>query len=54
MVPLVEAVMIQAVAQQLDEDKQFRPSDVHTSSAKTMLDELLRWAEALKPMRAPA
>jgi NAD(P)H-dependent FMN reductase len=54
MVPLVEAVVIQTVTQHLDESKQFRPSDVHTSSAKTMLDELLRWAEALKPMRGPA
>jgi hypothetical protein len=27
---------------------------VHTSSARTMLDELLRWAEALRPMRGPA
>ena len=54
MVPLVEAVVIPMVAQQLDENKQLRPSDVHVNSAKTMLDELLRWAEALKPMRAPA
>lgn len=54
MVPLVEAVMIQAVAQQLDENKQFKPGDIHTSSANAMLDELLRWAEALKPLRAPA
>jgi NAD(P)H-dependent FMN reductase len=54
MVPLVEAVVIQMVAQQLDANRQFKPSDVHTSSAGTMLDELLRWAEALKPMRSPA
>jgi NAD(P)H-dependent FMN reductase len=54
MVPLVEAVAIQTVTQQLDEDKELRPSDVHTSSARTMLDELLRWAEALKPLRGPA
>jgi NAD(P)H-dependent FMN reductase len=53
MVPLVEAVVVQMVAQQLDEDKQFKPSEVHVSSAKTMLDELLRWAEALKPLRGP-
>lgn len=54
MVPLVEQVTIQFVAQQLDEDKQFKPSDVHVNSAKAMLDELLRWAEALKPMRKSA
>jgi NAD(P)H-dependent FMN reductase len=54
MVPLVEAVVIQTVAQQLDENGQFRPGDVHARSAKAMLDELLRWAEALKPLRGPA
>jgi NAD(P)H-dependent FMN reductase len=53
MVPLVEAVLIHAVAQQLDEDKRFRPGDVHTSSARAMLDELLRWTAALRPMRGP-
>jgi NAD(P)H-dependent FMN reductase len=53
-VPLVEAVVVQMVAKQLDENKQFKPSDVHTSSAKTMLDELLRWTEALRPMRGAA
>jgi len=54
MVPLVEAVAIQMAAQQLDENKQFKPGEVHINSAKAMLNELLRWAEALKPMRAPA
>lgn len=54
MVPLVEGVAIQMVAQHLDENRQFRPGDVHIGSARTMLDELLRWAEALKTMRQPA
>src|SRR5215212_34883 len=54
MVPLVEAVVIPMVAQQLDENRQFKPGDVHVSSANVMLDELLRWAEALKPMRSLA
>jgi NAD(P)H-dependent FMN reductase len=54
MVPLLEAVAIQMVAQHLDENRQFRPSDVHTSSARAMLDELLRWADARNPMRGPA
>lgn len=53
MVPLVEAVMIPMVAQQLDEDREFRPGEIHATSARTMLDELLRWAEALKSMRRP-
>lgn len=52
MVPILEAVVIQMVAQQLDQSRQFKPADVHTSSARAMLDELLRWAEALRPLRA--
>lgn len=52
MVPILEAVVIQMVAQQLDQGRQFKPADVHTSSARAMLDELLRWAEALRPLRA--
>jgi NAD(P)H-dependent FMN reductase len=51
MVPIVEAVVIQMVPQHLDENKVFKPKDVHTSSATAVLDELLRWAEALKPLR---
>ena len=51
LVPVVEGVIIPMVAQQLDEDKRFKPTEIHLSSAKAMLDELLRWAEALKPMR---
>ena len=54
LVPLVEAVMIPMVAQHLDESRQFKPGEAHLNAAKAMLDELLRWAEALKPMRRPA
>lgn len=51
LVPILESVIIPMVAQHLDQDKRFKPTDIHLSSAKAMLDELLRWAEALKPMR---
>jgi NAD(P)H-dependent FMN reductase len=54
MVPLVEGVMIPTVARHLDENRQFKPEAIHVQSAFTMLDELLRWAEALKPMRGSA
>lgn len=54
LVPIVEGVIIPMVAQQLDEEKRFRPTEIHQNSARAMLDELLRWAEALKPMRGPA
>ena len=51
MVPLVEAVVIPMVAQQLSPERTFMPSDLHTTSAKALLAELARWATALKPLR---
>ncbi|HYZ34715.1 MAG TPA: hypothetical protein VE684_20825 [Crenalkalicoccus sp.] len=52
-VALVEAVAIPMVAQLLDESRQFRPQEIQVSSARAMLDELARWAEALRPLRQP-
>ena len=49
--PIPEGVAVQMVNQYVGEDGVFRPSDLIASGAKTMLDELHRWAEALKPMR---
>lgn len=54
MTPAFEAVSIPFVQQFLDDDKQLVPNDVMTSSAKAMLDELVRLADALRPLRAPA
>ena len=54
MVPIVEAVMIPMVAQQLDQNRQFKPSEIHTNSATVLLKELHRWAAALKPLHQPA
>ncbi|MDQ0790596.1 NAD(P)H-dependent FMN reductase [Streptomyces sp. B3I7] len=54
MTPVVEAVSIPFVHQLLDEDRRLLPNDVMTGSAKAMLDELVRFAEALRPLRAPA
>jgi NAD(P)H-dependent FMN reductase len=51
MVPIVEAVTIPMVAKQVNEDGEFAPNETQTSSATVMLDELFRWAEALKPLR---
>ena len=51
MMPMTEGVSIPNVATHLDENKTFKPSDLVTASVKPMLDELHRWAEALKPMR---
>ena len=49
--PINDAVIIPMVAQQV-KDGSFTPNQLQTDSAKTLLDELLRWAEALKPLRA--
>jgi NAD(P)H-dependent FMN reductase len=49
--PIPEGVPIQMVNQYVDEDGVFRPSEQIAAGAKTMLDELYRWAAALKPMR---
>lgn len=50
--PLPDAVNIPFFAQQLDESGAFKATDKNEHAVKPMLDELLRWAEALKPMRA--
>lgn len=51
MVPLVESVSLPFVAK-LVADGAFAATDAHDKSADVVLDELLRWAEALAPMRA--
>ena len=48
--PLFEQVAIPMVNNHL-EDGRFIATEVHEKSAKAMLDELVRWAEALQPMR---
>lgn len=54
MVPIFEAVSIPFFAQHIDKETgTFDPGEVQEKAAVAMLDELLRWAEALKPMRAP-
>jgi NAD(P)H-dependent FMN reductase len=49
-VPLVEAVVIPLV-QELIVDGRFHGSELHEQAATVMLDELFRWAEALKTLR---
>lgn len=51
MVPIFEAVVIPWFSKQIDENKVFTPNDIQRDAAKQMLDELLRFAEALKPLR---
>lgn len=51
MMPLPEAVSIPFYAKLL-EDGVFKGDATQDSAAKTMLDELLRWTNALRPLRA--
>lgn len=51
MVPLFEGVSIPFFANQIDENGKFHPNEPETKSADIMLLELLKWTEALKPMR---
>ena len=54
-VPLLETVAIPFFAQHLNKETgAFDPGPTQAQAATAMLDELLKWAEALRPMRAPA
>jgi NAD(P)H-dependent FMN reductase len=53
MAPIVEAVAIPMAPKQLNEAGHFIPSDAQVVAVTTLLDELLRWATALKPLRQP-
>ncbi|MGH6760068.1 MAG: NADPH-dependent FMN reductase [Phyllobacterium sp.] len=51
-VPIPEGVPVPAFPQFINEDGVFQPNDLITAGSTTMLDELLRWTNALKPLRA--
>jgi NAD(P)H-dependent FMN reductase len=52
MVPVQEAVAITMVAEQIDKATgAFTPGEKHPKAARALLDELHRWAMALKTMR---
>ena len=53
MTPLMEAVNIPFVGQFM-EDGRFRPNEVTEQAATLMLDELVRWEAALRPLRERA
>jgi NAD(P)H-dependent FMN reductase len=50
MAPILEAVTVPMVAQHVANGA-FSPNDMHDQSARHLLAELRRWAEALRPMR---
>ena len=51
MMPLPEQVMIQFAGTHVV-DGVFAPDESHQKQATVLLDELVRWAEAMKPLRA--
>ena len=52
MMPMAEGVAIPFVGQYLErETGQFTPAELQTKAAGVMLDELLKWATALRPLR---
>jgi NAD(P)H-dependent FMN reductase len=53
LVPLVEAVQIPFVAQSMDDQGSFQPSDSVERAATTMLGELVKWEAALRSLRRP-
>jgi len=54
MMPIPEAVAIPFFTKLFDESGAFQPSDPLVRAGRGMLDELLRWATALAPLRAAA
>ncbi|BCG91459.1 NADPH-dependent FMN reductase [Mesorhizobium sp. 131-2-1] len=50
--PIPEGVALAAYKTLLDKDGAFQPGEPVLNGARTMLDELFRWSEALKPLRA--
>ena len=50
--PIPDNVNVAAFRQFIGEDGIFTPNELLIGAARTMLDELSRWTEALLPMRA--
>ena len=51
-VPVTDSVNIPFVGEKLDEDGRLKPNEIMEAAASAMLDELGRWAQALRPLRA--
>ncbi len=52
MVPVTDSVNIPFVSEKLDDERRLKPNEIMESAATAMLDELARWAQALRPLRA--
>ena len=53
LIPVVEAVPIPWIGQQLDDEGAFKSTDALEASAKAMLDELVKMTATLRPLRRP-
>ena len=54
MVPLFEMVAIPSFVKFIDATSGvFAPDEIHANNATKMLDELLRWSDALRVLRPP-
>lgn len=53
MMPMFESVAIQNVSSHFDDQDNFLPDDHHRNSGVNLLNELHKWALALKTMRRP-
>jgi NAD(P)H-dependent FMN reductase len=52
MMPMVEAVTIPFFSQFINDTGEFVTAELHEKAATDLLNELHRWAEALRPLRA--
>ncbi len=54
MMPMYEAVVLPMFSQWMDKEKgTFAPPELQEKAAHAMLDELLRWTDAMRPLRGP-
>ena len=51
-VPMTDSVNIPFIREKLDEDGRLKPNEIMEQAAATMLDELARYAPALRPLRS--
>ena len=51
MMPMVESVGVQNIATRIDASNNFLPDEHHLHGAESLLNELYKWAQALKTMR---
>ena len=51
-VPVLDSVNIPFIREKLDEDGRLKPNEIMEQAAAAMLDELARWAQALRPLRS--